>query len=92
MSGDLIGWEVRAGRWYYYRGRRDGGPVAKEHVGAGPAADLSALDTAPAPLDALADAVARAALLAAGYHRPNRGPWRKRRARPDQEPRDPAEV
>ena len=29
----------------------------------------------------LADLLARAALLAAGYHRPNRGPWRKRRVR-----------
>src|SRR5947207_3921718 len=28
-----------------------------------------------------ADLLARAALLAAGYHRPNRGPWRKRRVR-----------
>jgi len=30
-------------------------------------------------LSELADLLARAALLAAGYHRPNRGPWKKRR-------------
>ncbi len=32
-------------------------------------------------LSELADLLARAALLAAGYHRPNRGPGRKRRVR-----------
>jgi hypothetical protein len=32
-------------------------------------------------LSELADLLARAALLAAGYHRPNRGLWRKRRVR-----------
>ena len=32
-------------------------------------------------LSELADLLARSALLAAGYHRPNRGPWRKRRVR-----------
>ena len=37
-------------------------------------------------LSELAELLARAALLAAGYHRPNRGPWRKRRA-----PRNPKE-
>jgi hypothetical protein len=106
-----MGWESRGGRAYYYRGRRAGGRVVKEYVGAGPAADLvarhdalardrrqaeaeaarrtadelAALDAAVAPLDELTDLVARAALLSAGYHRPNRGPWRKRRARPDPE-------
>ena len=32
-------------------------------------------------LSELAELLARAALLAAGYHRPNRGRWRKRRVR-----------
>ena len=32
-------------------------------------------------LSELAELLAHAALLAAGYHRPNRGPWRKRRVR-----------
>ncbi len=37
-------------------------------------------DTALADLDALTDALARLALVAAGYHRHHRGEWRKRRA------------
>ena len=32
-------------------------------------------------LSEFAELLAQAALLAAGYHRPNRGPWRKRRVR-----------
>ncbi|VTR91697.1 Uncharacterized protein OS=Singulisphaera acidiphila (strain ATCC BAA-1392 / DSM 18658 / VKM B-2454 / MOB10) GN=Sinac_7637 PE=4 SV=1 [Gemmata massiliana] len=43
-------------------------------------AELEALDAALAPLYELADAATVAALVAAGYHRPKRGPWRKRRA------------
>jgi hypothetical protein len=43
---------------------------------------LAALDAELAPLCDLADALARGALLAAGYHRHHRGPWRKRRDRP----------
>jgi hypothetical protein len=38
-----------------------------------------ALDRPLDALDALADLAARAALLAAGYRRHNRGEWRKRR-------------
>jgi hypothetical protein len=41
--------------------------------------ELAALDAALAPLHALADAATAAALVAAGYHRPKRGHWRKRR-------------
>lgn len=40
---------------------------------------VAALDAALAPLCELADAATAAALLAAGYHRPKRGKWRKRR-------------
>ncbi|MBX9579131.1 MAG: hypothetical protein K2X87_02385, partial [Gemmataceae bacterium] len=109
---------VSGGRAYYYRGRRVGGRVVKEYVGAGPAADriarhdtlthdrrqaeaeaarrtadgLDALDAAVASLGEVADPVGRAALLAAGTHRPNRGPWRKRRARPAEDTADPAEA
>jgi hypothetical protein len=43
-------------------------------------AAVAALDAAADELDALADLIARAALLAAGYHQHARGPWRKRRA------------
>lgn len=45
--------------------------------------ELDSLATVLEPLDALADALARAAMLAAGYHRHHRGPWRKRRVQPD---------
>ncbi len=42
-------------------------------------AELESLDAALAPLYELADVATVAALVAAGYHRPKRGPWRKRR-------------
>jgi hypothetical protein len=48
--------------------------------------DLDALAAALAPLNELADAVAAAALLAAGYHRHHRGPWRKRRVQAESGP------
>ncbi len=41
---------------------------------------LAALDAALAPLHELADAATAAALVAAGFHRPKRAKWRKRRA------------
>jgi hypothetical protein len=41
--------------------------------------ELADLDAALAPLDELADLLARAALLAAGFHRHHRGEWRRRR-------------
>lgn len=45
-------------------------------------AELRAVDALMAALDASATAVFEAALLAAGYHRRNYGPWRKRRVAP----------
>jgi hypothetical protein len=45
---------------------------------------LAVLDAQLAPLCELADALARGAILAAGYHRHHRGPWRKRRVRQTQ--------
>ena len=42
--------------------------------------EMGALDEALAPLNELADLLTRAALVAAGFHRHHRGPWRKRRA------------
>jgi hypothetical protein len=36
-----------------------------------------------APLNELADLYFEAAMYAAGYHKPNRGPWRKRRVKRD---------
>lgn len=44
---------------------------------------IDALDAPVSRLDAIADLVAEAALLAAGYRRHNRGEWRKRRGGPD---------
>lgn len=41
--------------------------------------ELAAVDAVLAPLDELADVLARAALVAAGYHRHHRGEWRRRR-------------
>jgi hypothetical protein len=43
-------------------------------------ARLEALDKPVADLNELADLLARAALLAAGFHQHKRGPWRRRRA------------
>src|SRR5262245_40963303 len=40
-------------------------------------------------LNELAELFAHAALLVAGYHRPNRGPWRKRRVRKTPAPSTP---
>jgi hypothetical protein len=45
---------------------------------------IDALDKPLNELNALADLVASAALLAAGYRRHNRGEWRKQRVQADQ--------
>jgi hypothetical protein len=45
--------------------------------------DLLALEDGLRRLDEVSEAVARAALLAAGYRRHNRGAWRKRRGGTD---------
>jgi hypothetical protein len=47
--------------------------------------EFAALEGIIAPLDDFARSVAEAAILAAGYHRPKRGPWRKRRGQVDQD-------
>lgn len=44
------------------------------------------LDRRLGELDRLADLVAHAALVAAGYHRPKRGEWRKRRGQHNKGP------
>ncbi len=41
---------------------------------------IGGADAALADLDALTEAMARLALVAAGYHRHHRGEWRRRRA------------
>ena len=45
-------------------------------------ARLEAAEAASQELAELADLLARAALVAAGYHRHDRGAWRRRRERP----------
>jgi hypothetical protein len=45
--------------------------------------DVAALDAPLAELNDLADLLAEAALLAAGFRRHNRGDWRRRRGRRD---------
>jgi hypothetical protein len=51
-------------------------------------AELDALDAPLNDLNDLAELLARAALLAAGFHQHKRGEWRKRRAPADSSPRD----
>jgi hypothetical protein len=50
--------------------------------------EVAFLEAAFKPLDEFATAVAESALLAAGYHRPKRGPWRKRRVPAQIDPAD----
>ena len=47
-------------------------------------AELAALDAELKALAERTELVARAALLAAGFHRHKRGEWRRRREQPDQ--------
>ena len=47
-------------------------------------AELAALDAVLKVLAERTELVARAALLAAGFHRHKRGEWRRRREQPDQ--------
>jgi hypothetical protein len=47
-------------------------------------AEREALDSPLKELNDLADLLACAALLAAGYHQHKRGEWRKRRVQPDE--------
>jgi hypothetical protein len=42
---------------------------------------LAELERAVSRLDEQVDLLATAALLAAGYHRPKRGPWRRKRVK-----------
>jgi hypothetical protein len=57
--------------------------LAREALARAERLDLTALDAPLAELDDLADLLAEAALLAAGFHRYNRGEWRRRRVHSD---------
>ena len=86
--------EIRGDKKYLYRSRRLDGRVVKEYVGTGPEAEEATREKAVLReqcaelqrigviLDALQIVIQvlyEDAMTAAGYHKPNRGPWRKRR-------------
>jgi hypothetical protein len=94
--------EIRGGKKYLYRSRRMNGRVVKEYVASGAEAEEAAQRDAATRaqfaelkrigviLDALhivIQVLIEDHMTAAGYHKPNRGPWRKRR---QPEPRPPA--
>ena len=96
--------EIRDGRPYYYRSKRQNGKVVRQYVASGQMAELLAeqdarkreqqqarrtakeeerlaFATARTPLldfTVEADLLIQAMLLDAGYHRQNRGPWRRK--------------
>jgi len=89
-----MGWVRRGKRKYYYRSRWVDGRVVKEYVGSGPEAEAEAKKAAQwreflrrvAEVEAILDRLdevcnlaADAIMVAAGYYRHDRGPWRKRR-------------
>ena len=87
--------EQHGKRSYYYRGKRVNGRFIKEYVAAGTEAEAVAkrdeaeraqraeLKRIGVILDALRiviDVLIEDQMIAAGYHRHDRGPWRKKRA------------
>ena len=93
--------EIRGGKKYVYRSRRINGRVVKEYLGSGAEAEEAARRDAATRaqvaelkrigviLDALhivIQVLIEDHMLAAGYHKPNRGPWRKRRQPKPQPP------
>ena len=93
-----MSWEKRGKRRYYYRVRRENGRFVKEYVGCGPQAEeiarrdaadrakrqkRDALEAAIVELEERTKLYIEATMYAAGYHKPKRGPWRKRRVRRD---------
>lgn len=92
-----MGWVKRGNRKYYYRSRRVNGRVVKEYLGCGPEAEEAARRDAAereyrkksAALAAVNNELKErtklliaATMYAAGYHRHDRGRWRKRRVKP----------
>jgi hypothetical protein len=86
--------EKHGERRYYYRGRRVNGRFVKEYVAAGAEAEalavraqeerarrkeLKEIERMLEDLEGISNLLFEAWMFAAGYHRPKRGPWRKRR-------------
>ena len=86
--------EYRGNRRYYYRGRRINGRFTKQYVGSGAEAEaeasraaaernlraeLNQLEVMFAVIDICIEVLMEATMTAAGYHRHDRGPWRKKR-------------
>jgi len=86
--------EQRGNRKFYYRVRRENGRLTKEYIGSGPEAEAAAaraetkraeraeLKRIGVVLDALRiiiEVLIEREMIAAGYHRHDRGPWRKKR-------------
>jgi hypothetical protein len=86
--------EQHGKRKYYYRGKRVNGRFVKEYVASGHEAETAAkrdkderaqraeLKRISVILDALRiviDVLIEDQMIAAGYHRHDRGPWRKKR-------------
>jgi hypothetical protein len=95
-----MGLEIRGNKKYFYRSRRVDGRVAREYVGSGSRAEeearleseerarrkrLKEIERKLDLLDEVCNELVEAWMYACGYHKPNRGPWRKRR-----EPAPPA--
>ena len=89
-----MGWENRRRKKFFYRARRENGRIVKEYMGKGEVAEAAAkrdeaeraqraeLKRIGVILDALRiviDVLIEDQMIAAGYHRHDRGPWRKKR-------------
>jgi hypothetical protein len=90
-----MGWEQRGRKKYLYRSRWENGRVVREYLGSGAEAEAAAkrveeertlrdeivrdrmmLEAARVIIEVLIEQ----AMIAAGYRRHDRGPWRKKRA------------
>jgi hypothetical protein len=89
-----MGWEQRGKQKYLYRSRWENGRVVREYVGSGAEAEAAAkrdeaerteraeIKRIGVILDALRiviDVLIEDQMIAAGYHRHDRGRWRKKR-------------
>lgn len=86
--------EKRGNRKFLYKVRRENGHLVKKYLGSGEKAETAArqaqaerrrravikqVEQKLDELDAICELLFEARMYAAGYHRPKRGHWRKRR-------------